>query len=241
MEEIDEKDPKNWKYIPLAFSNLLHSVSYGDISVSLDVLINTKVVNVMRKIPQIYDSCIKYILNTTQRHLKLALNPVYEERNFMENREKKINFYKIENLSLKIKKGYRDAKGREIVPERVGLETEEEKRKKVREILKKNIEKKSQKAPNLSFDEKNVIFKKNDNIEKNIVENKKLNIAKKDEEKRFNFEILKEEVDYKQMILEEKIEKKNFLLKIKLEDYESISLLNVDISDKEVKVTEKKR
>lgn len=170
---------------------------------SLNVVINTGVVTLARKNPHIYDSTVKYIIGQTQRHLKLIYNPAYNSK-VLTGKEKKLKFYEIEKTSLSVKKEYEEAKGGTIVPKRINVITEEEKKTMARKRLEERakIEGGGEKEKAIPNKKKDIIYKpKNTEI-------KEKNSFVKEEKKsksKLKFEVLKEEVNYESMVYEKKL------------------------------------
>lgn len=161
----------------------------------------------MRKIPQIYDSTVKYIVSQTQRHLKMLYNPIYQERMVSRNDED-IFFYEIEKMTLKVKKDYKQANGEGTIPKRINIISEQDRAKMARERLKKRAEMEQE------GDKKVPVPKKKDIILTPDIPSSGKNhppqvgtssLEKKPAEKKIKFEILKEEVDYASMIKENKV------------------------------------
>lgn len=167
---------------------------------------NKGVIAVMRKIPQIYDSTVKYILGQSQRHLKMLYNPIYQER-MVSRKDEDIYFYEIEKMTLQVKKEYKEADGSTEIPKRINIVSEQERAKLARERLKKRAEMGQGAEKKMPVPQKKDIIlnpKIPSSAPKEPQEEQGENIKAETEKNNFKFEILKEEVDFLTMVKENK-------------------------------------
>ena len=246
-------NPTKWAEIPVCFDNFIYQEEYGDIKMSLDLTLSSRVTKIMRKIPSFYDYTIKYLVQRTQKVMRMLYNPIYANKRF-DFRSKEVSFYEIDSVSRKVKKDYKTGNGNKIMPRMVKVISEGEEMQETTNQIKKRKERQngvfSGDAQPQKQAKTDIILPSSDTHQiKQTKERKNENKpiptqeVKKTEppasKSTFKFEVLKEEANYDDMVFSDKIDQKlnKRILKVKLKDYESIQSLNVDISSEGVKIT----
>lgn len=229
---------------------------------SINCVINSGVVNIMRKNAGVYDSTFKYIIGHLQKSMKILFNPIYD--NMLPDREKEIHYWTLDLKSKKNKKGFKNSNDSKYFPDKINIESEEQKTNRARERLKKR----QSNGKNAEVEKKDIFIPKksdiiekaeNDEINKNtfiepsklitgnagILNNNSNNIktekkSTKEElvKKSPIFQVLVEKNDYVPMIKSNKNNGEHIELKIQLEEYSSISQLAVDISKNKILITD---
>ena len=202
--------------------------------------LNTQVVRTMIKAPGVQARVLDYVLNIIQKQLLTLHNPYIEAK--IGDTPEGLKYYKINKKDLNIKKTFKNCYGSKYMPSKANIKTEGERIEEFKKKFKMGEKAKMDIKPNKKMDVKlsptDIFNAQSEDPEIEKTENKRIQKKqeKKIEEKPI-FEVIEEAKNYNEMIKEQEETPEVLKLGIFLEDIDSVTKINVDISESKILLT----